>query len=135
MKFAIDTNLIVSATFKLDSPPALVLAAWRTGHIEWVTCTEQLAELEIALRRPKVLTRVVGGEAFAKRLVDEIYRTCTLKTLTYPLPPVCRDARDDFLFALASQHGVDMIISGDKDVLEQKEIYPVLTARELIDRL
>ncbi len=135
MKFAIDTNLLISSTFKLNSPPGLVMAAWRMQRIEWISCDEQMQELSVALFRPGVLARVIGGEALALSLLNEIRNSCDLKTLTYPLPGVCRDPRDDYLFALYDQKHVEMIISGDKDVLALKSSYPILSARELIDRL
>ncbi|MDB5929236.1 MAG: twitching motility protein PilT [Polaromonas sp.] len=135
MKFAIDTNLLISSTFKLASPPGLVMAAWRMQHIEWISCDEQLEELSVALFRPKVLAHVIGGEKLALALLEEIRSNCDLKTLTHPLPSVCRDKKDDYLFALYDQHHVEMIVSGDKDVLALKGSYPIITARELIDRL
>ena len=135
MKFAIDTNLLISSTFKLASPPGLVMAAWRMKHIEWVSCDEQLQELSVALFRPQVLAHVIGGEQLALALLDEIRSNCDLKTLNYPFPNVCRDKKDDYLFALYDQHHVEMIVSGDKDVLALKGSYPIITARELIDRL
>lgn len=135
MKFAIDTNLLISSTFKLDSPPGLIMAAWRMRHVEWISCDEQFEELSAALLTSKVMTRVIGGEKVAFALLKEIHDNCDLKTLNYPLPSVCRDKKDDYLFALYNQHHVEMIVSGDKDVLALKGSYPIITARELIDRL
>lgn len=135
MRFAIDTNLLISSTFKLDSPPGLVMAAWRMQHIEWISCDEQFEELSAALLTSKVLARVIGGEKVARALLKEIRDNCDLKTLNYPLPSVCRDKNDDYLFALYDQHHVETIVSGDKDVLALKGRYPIITARELIDRL
>jgi putative PIN family toxin of toxin-antitoxin system len=135
MKCAIDTNLLISATFNHTTPPAQVLAAWRMGHIEWVTCSEQMTEVGLALFRPKILTRSVGGLPLAQSLVGQMQQLCSLKTLLKPLPAICRDPRDDYLFALHDQGHIDMIVSGDKDVLALKPRYPVLTPRELIDRL
>jgi predicted nucleic acid-binding protein len=37
-----------------------------------------------------------------------------------PIPPVCRDPADDYLFALAGAYA-DVLVSGDKDVLEATE--------------
>jgi len=135
MKYAIDSNLLISATFKLHTPPSLVLAAWRMRKIEWISCPEQTDEIAAALFRPSVLARSLGGLPLAQSLVREMQLTCSQKTLIYPLPKVCRDPNDDFLFALLDQGHADAIISGDKDVLALKGRYTVLTPRELIDRL
>lgn len=135
MRVVIDTNLLISATFKQTTPPALVLAAWRMQRIEWVSCEDQITELTVSLRKPKVAQRVVGGPALVERLLAELRTDCTIEMLNPPYPPICRDPKDDFLFALHDQHDIDLIISGDNDVLALKGRYPVLTARELIDRL
>ncbi len=135
MRYAIDTNLLVSATFSQVTPPALVLAAWRMNHIDWVTCEFQLNEIKNTLFKPKLLAMSPGGLAMAKMLLGQIRTNCVLVKLILPLPKVCRDPDDDFLFALFDQGHVDGIISGDKDVLALKGNYPVLTPRELIDKL
>ena len=135
MRCAIDSNLLISSTFKQHSPPALVAAAWRMRRIDWVSCADQINEISVALMRPKVLARSDGGAALVHRLLQEMQRDCRIQTLTRPLPAVCRDPKDDFLFALHDQGHIDLIISGDKDVLALQDRYPVITARELIDRL
>jgi putative PIN family toxin of toxin-antitoxin system len=135
MRIAIDSNLIISSTFKLHTPPALVLAAWRAQRFEWVSCTEQMEELTVALTRPRVLNLVPGGISIAQLLLQEMQRGCNLQTLQKPLPSICRDERDDFLFALFDQGFAELVISGDKDVLALQGRYPVITAREFLDRL
>ena len=135
MRLVLDSNLIFSAVLKPTSTPGAVLGAWRAGHFEWIICKEQLHELGIALTRPYLTARIVQGAKPVEELITEMHGACNLKTLVTPLPLVCRDPRDDFLFALFDQGHADLIISGDKDVLALKGRYPVLTPRELIDRL
>ncbi len=135
MRCAIDSNLLISSLFKMQSPPALVLAAWRTHRLEWISCPEQLHELSVALFRPKVMAYSRGGLPLAQRLLQELEHHSTFKYLTKPFPAISRDPNDDFLFALFDQGHIDLIVTGDQDVLALKGRYPVLTARELIDRL
>lgn len=135
MRCAIDTNLLVSATFSQITPPALVLAAWRMNRIDWVSCEFQLNDVTNTLFKPNLLAKSPGGLAMAKMLLGQIRANCVVVKLSEPLPKVCRDPNDDFLFALLEQGHADAIISGDKDVLALKGRYPVLTPRELIDRL
>lgn len=135
MRYALDTNLAVSALFKLETPPAIVLAAWLMRRFEWVTCETQIIELRVTLRQPRTIARSLGGADAVEALLFHVESRCLARSLTAPLPEVCRDAHDDFLFALFDQGHVDGIISGDKDVLALKGRYPVMTPRELIDRL
>ena len=70
-----------------------------------------------------------------RMLIAKIREECDMAVITQPFPRICRDPDDDFLFALFDQGHVDGIISGDKDVLALKNRYPVMSPRELIDRL
>ena len=135
MRYALDTNLAVSALFKLETPPAVVIAAWQMRRFEWVTCETQIIELRVTLRQPKTIARSLGGADAVETLLFHIESRCLTRTLSAPWSKVCRDPDDDFLFALFDQGHVDALISGDKDVLTLKGRYPVLTPRELIDRL
>jgi uncharacterized protein len=135
MRLVIDSNLVFSSVLKPASVPGTVLGAWRAGHFDWISCEIQLAELTIALTRPYLLKKIPEGARPVEQLLHEMREDCHWPTLVMPLPAVCRDPRDDYLFALYDQGHADLIISGDKDVLACKNNYPVLTARELIDRL
>jgi uncharacterized protein len=135
MRYALDTNLAVSALFKLETPPAIVLAAWQMRKFDWVTCEAQVIELRVTLRRPKTIARSLDGLDGIETLLLQVEGRCLVRTLVTPLPKVCRDETDDFLFALFDQGHADAIISGDKDVLALKSKYPILTPRELISKL
>ena len=135
MNYAVDTNLLVSATFSQTTPPALVIAAWRMEKFSWITCSFQLDEIADTLVKPNLVARSWGGLPMMRMLISKIREDCRLASITRPFPRICRDPDDDFLFALFDQGHVDAIISGDKDVLALKGRYPVMTPRELIDRL
>ena len=135
MKCVIDTNLAVSSLISPGGPPAGVLQAWREGGLEWVSCIEQIDELFVTLTLPRIYAKVRGGLPVAKQLIQEIEKSVALQALVSPIPAICRDPKDDYLFALFDQGHADWIISGDKDVVALKGRYPVLTPRELIDRL
>ena len=135
MRLVIDSNLVFSSVLKPASVPGTVLGAWRAGHFDWISCQIQLAELKIALTRPYLLKKIPEGARPVEELLHEMHEDCYFPTLVMPLPAVCRDPRDDYLFALYEQGHADLIVSGDKDVLALKGSYPIITARELIDRL
>ena len=135
MRIVLDSNLIFSAVLKPTSNAGAVLGAWRASHFDWVTCEIQLDELRIALTRPYLTSRMAHGSQPVEELIVDMREACTWKTLVTPLAPICRDPRDDYLFALFDQGHADLIISGDKDVLALRNSYPIITARELIDRL
>ena len=105
------------------------------GGLEWVSCIEQIDELFVTLTLPRIYAKVRGGLPVVKQLIQEIEKSVALQALVSPIPSICRDPKDDYLFALFDQGHADWIISGDKDVVALKGRYPILTPRELIDRL
>ena len=135
MRLVIDSNLVFSGVLKPNSVPGAVLGAWRAGHFDWISCATQLGELKIALIRPYLLKKIAEGITPIESVLDEMREGCHWKTVVMPVPAVCRDPRDDYIFALYDQGHADLIVSGDKDVLALKGSYPIITARELIDRL
>ena len=135
MRLVIDSNLVFSGVLKPSSVPGAVLGAWRAGHFDWISCATQLSELKIALIRPYLLKRIAEGATPIESVLHEMRESCHWKTLLMPLPAICRDPRDDYIFGLYDQGHADLIVSGDKDVLALKGRYPIITARELIDRL
>ena len=53
-----------------------------------------------------------------------------------PLPsPICRDPDDDKFFACAAAGGVEVAVSGDKDLLSLAEFrsIPILTPRQFVE--
>ena len=135
MKLALDSKLLVSALLLPQSVPGTVLQAWRASAFIWVSCEAQWQELSATFARPHILARIAKGVEPVQTLLRDVQAHCRWASLTPPLPPVCRDPADDHLFALYDQGHVNTIVSGDQDVLALKGKYPLLTARELIERL
>lgn len=135
MKLAIDSNLLVSAVLLPHSVPGAVLAAWRASAFIWVCCDEQWQELSSTFARPHILARIANGVEPVQRLLRDMKANCRWVTPNRPLPRICNDPDDDFLCALYDQGHVNTLVSDDKAVLALKPKYPVLTARELIERL
>ncbi len=116
MKVILDTNVFVSGIF-FGGLPGRILAAWRDAQIQLVLSAEILDEYQ---RVGQVLGNQYPGvdlEPFLALLAvhAEIVQAP-------PLPqPVCADPDDDKFLACAIAAGVSVIISGDKDVLDQTE--------------
>ena len=96
MRYALDTNLAVSALFKLQTPPAIVLAAWLMRRFEWVTCETQIIELRVTLRQPKTIARSLGGADAVEALLFHVESRCLARTLTAPLSKVTKRAGTRF---------------------------------------
>lgn len=83
---------------------------------EWVQRGRQrvLVEVERVLDRPRLRRRVDPG--LAQLYMATIRRIAATVTDPAPIGAATRDAEDDYLVALAREHGVDWIVTGDKDL-------------------
>ena len=136
MKLILDTNIVLSALFKPQSPSSAIIQMWREEVFEWVSCDQQLEELSRVLCRPKIISRIAGGMVTAQAFVQQMYVGCTFYSLIQPYAPVCRDAKDDYLVALLQQAKAMHLLTGDKDLLVLKNKWPaILNVTEFLNRL
>jgi putative PIN family toxin of toxin-antitoxin system len=132
-----DANVLVSAAITRDatSPPAAILDAALDGRIELVTSQGLLLEIGSVLARPRMRRYLSLDEG--ERFVSDLAGVTVLEAdPPGPHPVVCRDPADDYLVALAIAADVDVLVSGDLDVLslEQTDLV-VLTPRGLLERI
>ena len=92
-----------------------------------------LAEVEGVLDRPRRRRRVDPGVAHlflapVRRIADVVADQASVVAET-------RDPDDDYLVALAREHGVDWIVTGDKDLLEWEDQKPPAIAPAAFEEL
>jgi uncharacterized protein len=74
-----------------------------------------LEEIGDVITRPKFLPFFAEGDA--EHLLELFYRLGKIVIVTSSIT-VCRDTKDNFLLALAADGQADLIVTGDKDLLE-----------------
>lgn len=117
--------------------PHTLLELAHDGVVSLVTSPALLAELTRVLERPKFdeilrKTRTSRDALFAQvRLLSEVIDAPSLTQ------PVCRDPDDDAVLALARVALVDLIVSGDDDLLSLREFdgVPIVTPAQALERL
>ena len=131
MRVVLDTNVIVSAALKADSPPYDVVQ-WiiENGGLLTSAATEQ--EVLIVLRRPRLATAIRSDFTPLLR---------TLFAIAEAVPIVerisaARDPADDKFLELAVNGRADIIISGDTDLLTLNPFrgIPIETPAEFLRR-
>ena len=130
MRVVLDTNVLLSAFFKVDSPPYKLVQAWLDGRFDVVTAAEQIEEIVRVARYPQIQQLLKPAEVgwLINRLRD---RALVMKRL--PKVDVSPDAADNFLFALAQAGDAAYLVSGDKSgvlAIAQHGACQVLTARQ-----
>lgn len=120
MRAIIDTNVLVSGFLWRNAPHAL-LEHVRTGELTLVISPALLAELADVIGRSKFDTILVRSNTSRSHTLDELRRLAEVVE-SPPLPqPVCRDPDDDAVLAAAIAGQVDLIVSGDNDLLSLKQ--------------
>ncbi len=119
MRLVLDTNILISALLRKNTPPYLLYQQWREHQFYLVTSDQQLEELQRVMSYPK-LKRYFTAEEARKMLVGiTIYSVCisSLPTVNYSPDPD------------------DNLISGDKsDLLKfnRVETIPIIIARQAL---
>lgn len=114
MRVAIDTNVLISATFWTGKPKQL-LNAVRLGEVIFLSSEalfEKLEEVLAAEGKPFNLE-----EKEAKRIVGhlrEIARVVPIKSAI----SICRDENDNRILECALDGDADYIVTGDSDLLK-----------------
>lgn len=127
MRVVLDTNVFVSAAINTGAPHAIVQNWLQGADFEAVVCPTLLTEITTVLLDRPNMRRWIDLDA-ARRYVDTVRERATLVADPGEVSPLTRDRADDYLIALAREHGADFVVSGDKDLLEWSEQRPPVIA-------
>ncbi|MDR2212377.1 MAG: putative toxin-antitoxin system toxin component, PIN family [Pseudomonadales bacterium] len=137
MRIVFDTNVVISALLWRGAPYQLFQKVRQQANLHIYSSVVLLEELSGVLSRPALAKQLsaIGWQA-ADVLRDY---TCAVEIIeAAPLVhPICRDADDDHVLALALAAQADLIVSGDQDllVLERFEGIAITTARQALEQL
>jgi putative PIN family toxin of toxin-antitoxin system len=116
VRAVIDTNVLLAALL-WRGPPHALLEQVRAGTLSMVSSPALLAELADVIGRAKFDAILVKTNTSRERSLAQVRQ---LADVIEPPPlrePVCRDPDDDQVLALALAAKVDLIVSGDNDLL------------------
>jgi len=112
-KVIIDTNLWIS--FLLTKDYTKLDTLLKQQKITLLFSKELLEEFVEVARRPKF--KIYFSISDLNALLSEIYLRAEFVEVTSQVT-ICRDAKDDFLLALAKDSKATYLITGDTDLLE-----------------
>jgi len=131
LKVVLDTNVLVSSIF-FSGPPAQILNAWHTGHVQFVLTSEIIDEyFRVA--------DILSGK-FASVEISPILTLIITHSEIVQTPPlaqqVCEDPDDDKFLACALGSDCKIIISGDKHLLKMSGYrgITVITPRAFVEQ-
>lgn len=117
MRLVLDTNVLLSALLSTNSPPAQILALWRSRKFDLLTTDAQIDELSRVTRYPKIRARL--APALSGRLVNRL-RDLAVLVQKLPKIDVSLDPDDNYLLALAQAGQAQFLVTGDKPLLAMK---------------
>lgn len=120
----VDTNILISFLLAplADATPARIMRHALTGTFRLVLVETTINELQEKTRnKPYLSQRVADDEvaAFVHILRDI---ATVIPAPAEPIPQVTRDPRDDYLLVPAVLESVEMVVSGDKDLLVLEQV-------------
>ena len=138
LRVVIDTNVLVSSVISKKGAPAFLIQAWSEGLFDLVISEAIITEIErvISEHRLKKLFNISNDHIAS--LVELLRRNCILvpgsSMVTGAVPA---DPTDEMFITAALDGNADVIVSGDKDLLEIESFQGVaiLTPRQFHDRI
>lgn len=116
MRAVIDTNVLIAALL-WRGPPHALLEYVRAGTVSLVSSPALLAEFAEVMGRTKFDVILSRTSTSRERSLAEVRRLVEVIEPPPLLRPMCRDPDDDKVLALAIAARVEVIVSGDKDLL------------------
>lgn len=116
VRVILDTNVLLAGLL-WRGPPHVLLELARRGTLRLISSSALLTELVEVIQRPKFDAILARSGTSRDHLPQELQQ---LVEVIEPHPlrePVCRDPDDDQILALAIAGQVDLIVSGDDDLL------------------
>jgi uncharacterized protein len=119
MRLVLDTNVVASGLLWNGAPAQLIDVA-RADEVELFSSRVLLAELTRILRRVKFSKAITTSGLSLDELVLGYAELVTLVTPASIPPTILRDPDDDHVLACAVAANAELIVSGDRDVLDLK---------------
>ncbi|MBN1139223.1 MAG: putative toxin-antitoxin system toxin component, PIN family, partial [Anaerolineae bacterium] len=117
LRVVLDTNVYVSGLILSRGTPFQVLEAWRQQAYILATSEAIIAEIERALRYPRIRDRYGVAEADIDQLVASLRADALVTPGDRAIPPTCADPDDDKFLACALEAQADCIVTGDPHLL------------------
>jgi putative PIN family toxin of toxin-antitoxin system len=136
MRAVMDTNILVSYLIAHRPPIAEVIDAHLArGDFALLTSPVLLEELNLVLQYPR-RQRYYDAET-RLRFVALVAALSETLDLPEEVPRICREPADDWVIACAVIGGANVIVSGDRDLLDLGQVgdIPILSARQFLARL
>ena len=138
LKVVLDTNIFVSSLLSKAGRPAMVLDTWRAGQYLLVTSRSIISEIRRVVEAPNIRKKYGLSSNQIERLILLLEKDAiVVPGLSAVAGAIPKDPTDEMFLAAALDAKADLIISGDRHLLdlgEYKDI-PIFTVRQFLELL
>ena len=138
LKIVLDTNIFVSSLLSKQGAPAQVVNAWRERGFLLCCSPAILSEVGRVLGYSKLRKKYAITSAEVEELMELLHKETLMTPGKVSIEPVIGDDTSDEIFLVcALEAGADLIVSGDRHLLElgAYEGIPILTVGAFLERL
>ena len=135
MKVVLDTNVLLSGLMAPGGTPGRIVAAWCEARFDVAMSIEQLTEIGRALSYPRIQRKLKWDEERIEQFIRQLYIRAEVVDLRSTSVEVPRDPYDTPILATLVASNADVLVSGDRDLLELRRKYPIQTPAEFVRRL
>jgi len=138
LKVVLDTNIFVSSLLSKAGRPAMVIDAWRAGRYLLVTSPPIISEIKRVLEAPSIRKKYGLSRDRIERLILLLEKDgIVVPGLSGVARVIPEDPTDEMFLSAALDAQADLIISGDRHLLDLGEYkgIPVVTARQFLKLL
>jgi len=138
LRVVLDTNQFVSSVLVRHGLPAQVLGAWRQRQFILIISPAIIAEIRSTLDYPRIRRKYPITDDDVEGLVALLTHDAVVVPGTVDVSGVIPDdPTDERVLACAVEGGADLIVSGDRHLLDLGKFQgiPTITARALLERL
>ena len=126
VKVVVDTNIWISSLMASSKTAATLVDEWREGKFGIVVSEQQVLELYDVFSRPQFLFRYRIDRQEIDDLVSSIAARAERITLKGSIK-ICRDPDDDIIIETAIRGKAKYLITGDKDITDDKKVLSFLS--------
>jgi uncharacterized protein len=136
MRAVLDTNVLLSGLL-WRGPSYALLEQVRNGSVTFLSSPELFAEFAEVLARPKFDAVLSRSSSSREHMLVQVRMLAEVIDPPPLAQPVCRDPDDDAVLALARAARVDVIVSGDDDLLSliSFDSIPILNPAQALARV
>ena len=137
LRIVVDTNLFVSSLLSRHGAPAQVIDAWRNRQYLLVVSEPIITEIRRVISSSSIREKYTILDQDIEDLLILINQEALfVPGLADAMGAIPDDPQDEIFLACAVDGQADMIVSGDRHLLNLREYraIPILTARQFLDQ-